>query len=292
MADEQRLHREPDVVEALEVERHELGGRVPRVGGRPQARARFVDEGEDLRCGFLRRGGGLRARRSDDLGEAPNLGFADLRRPDGPPAVDEVVDFVDEQERSVEGCRVAQTRERDDGVECVVVVAEDDVGPLRQLEGDFERTDLLGPRLLEDEVGLQMRSDGEEPVDEAGRLELGGVVFRVRAVVLVAEDDAVRAHPLLGPEADRAGRGGGDRLQGLPKDLLLGRLRGEDVELSPSPESLYEHRQEGRRSLADAGRGLDEELLPGAHGSRHGGHHFALSRSEAPERKDELVRLG
>ncbi len=208
------------------------------------------------------------------------------------PAVDEVVDLVDEEERSVEGGRVAQARERDDGVERVVVVAEDDVGPLGQLERDLERTDLLGPRLLEDEVGLQVRGDGEEPVDEAGGLELGGVVFRVRAVVFVAEDDPVGAHPLLGPEADRARRGGGNRLQGLPEDLLLGRLRREDVELSPLPKRLDEHRKEGRRGLADAGRGLDEELLPGAHGPRHGGHHLALARSEAPEREDELVRLG
>ena len=62
--------------------------------------------------------------------------------------------------------------------------------------------------------------------------------------------------------------------------------------MRPSPERLDEHRQEGRRGLADAGRGLDEELLPGAHGPRHGGRHLALSRSEAPEREDELVRLG
>ena len=62
--------------------------------------------------------------------------------------------------------------------------------------------------------------------------------------------------------------------------------------MRPSPERLDEHRKEGRRGLADAGRGLDEELLAGAHGPRHGGHHLALPRSEAPEREDELVRLG
>ena len=202
------------------------------------------------------------------------------------------MDLVDEQERPVERGGISQAREGDDGVERVVVVAEDDVGALRQLERDLERADFLGPRLLVDEVGLEVRCRRQEPVDEAGHFELGRVLLRVGAVVLVAEDDAVGAHPLLGAEADRTGGGGGDRLQRLAEDLLLGRLRRQDVELSPLPQRLDEHRQEGGGGLSDSRRGLYEELLPGVNGPRHGGRHLPLPRAEPPEREDEVIRLG
>ena len=108
----------------------------------------------------------------------------------------------------------------------------------------------------------------------------------------MAEDDAVRAHPLLGAEPHGARRGGGDRLEGPAEDLLLRRLRGEDVELPPLSHRLDEHREEGGGGLADAGRRLDEELPSFARGAGDRGGHLALAGAEAPEREGELAGLG
>ncbi len=174
--------------------------------------------------------GRLRARLSDPPLERPELGLGELGRVIAAPAVHEVVRLVDEEERVLQGRRLARTGERDDRVEHVVVVADHDVRVLGELERDLERADGLGAGLLEDGVGVEVAPGLEEPLEEAGRLHLRAVVLRVRAVVLVAEDDVVRAHALLGAEAHGPEGVALDEAERLDVDLLLGRLRRQDVE--------------------------------------------------------------
>ncbi len=199
MPDEERLEVEPQVVEPRPVQRDEVGG----LGGALREAARgFRHDPPDAPGGFGRLPGGPGGERSDPLLEGREGRLREVGRVIATSPVHEVVSLVDEKESGAERRRVPRSGEGDHRIEDVVVVSDDDVGALGQLQGDLEGTDVLPPGLLEDVARLEVAPGIEKPLDETGRLHLGRVVLREAAVVFVAEDDVVRAHPLLRPEAD------------------------------------------------------------------------------------------
>ncbi len=200
--------------------------------------------------------------------------------------------LVDDQDRVGPVAVVAPRLEPDVRLEDVVVVADDHVGLLEELEGDLEGADLLVPRHLEDDLGIEVGEVARDPVDQAVALHLLLVLRRERAEVLVADHLRVRAHLLLRADAERAERAVVEHLERGDGDLLLERLRGEVEELLAAGERLAERGIDRGDRLADPGRRGDEQrfLLPD--GPLDGFDHVALERAHAVVGKLERLREG
>ncbi len=168
--------------------------------------------------------------------------------------------------------------ERDVGVEGVVVVADHDLRAPREVERDLERTDfgLRGGR--EDEVGVEHRLLAEQAGDHARGGELGVVVAREAAVVLVADHLAVGAHARLGAQAQRvqpAARG--ELAQHLQGHLLLQVLGGQHEQPAVVLERVADRGPERGDRLADAGRRLDQQVLARVERPLDGGDDLVLA---------------
>jgi hypothetical protein len=132
----------------------------------------------------------------------------------------------------------------------------------------------------------------DESFEKARGLHLRAVILREPAVVLVAEDDVVRAHALLGAEPHGAERLAVDGRERLHVYVLLRRLGRQDEEPPVRLQSAHEQGEKRGRGFPDAGRGLDEQVLAlrGGAGDRRG--HLTLSGPEARVREDERRGFG
>jgi hypothetical protein len=78
----------------------------------------------------------------------------------------------------------------------------------------------------------------------------------------VADDLVVGAHLRLGAQAEGLEVAGGvEQLEHRGRHVLLQGLGGQDVDLLVGEQRRAERRVERRHRLADAGRGLDQQVL-------------------------------
>ena len=177
-------------------------------------------------------------------------------------AVDQVVDLVDDQDRAREVRVALELRQLDEGVEGVVVVADDDLDLAPEFQADLERADPSALRGGVDRVRLQQTVLLEQSREELAALQLDVVVACVLAVVLVADDLVVGAHPRLGPQVE--GAEGPFAIQQVDDPVRhrgLSVLRREDEHAQVAGQRLAQDRVQDGRGLAQTGRRLDQQVL-------------------------------
>ena len=206
------------------------------------------------------------------------------------PAADQVVDLVDHQDDVGEVLVGGEAGERDVGVEDVVVVADRDLHPVRELQADLERADLGLAGGVEDGFGLDGGVGVVDPGQHAGRGQLQAVVLGEAAVLLVAEDLVVGAHLGLRPQAQGAERRLlVEEVEHGGRHLLLGVLGGEHEEALVVRQGVAQGGVEGGDGLADAGGGLQQKVLAVGDGGLDGGEDQLLAGARVAIGEDEAL---
>jgi hypothetical protein len=106
------------------------------------------------------------------------------------------------------------------------------------------------------------------------------IVLGEAAIFLVAEDLVIGAHLGLRPQAQ--GAEGGvlvEQVEHRRRHLLLGVLGGEHEQAFVVRQGVLQGRIEGGDGLADAGGGLEEEVLAVGDGGLDGGEDQLLARA-------------
>ena len=188
---------------------------------------------------------------------------AELGREVAAAAIDQVVRLVDHQDDVGEVVAGAELGERHVGIEDVVVVADHRLRFARDLEAHLERADLgrLGLLRTRRRAWTSAQVSSSRCTIARGA-QLDEVVARVAAVLLVADHLVVGAHARLGAQAHRAeGALGVEQAEHVPGHVLLQVLGGEDEHALVVALRVAQHRVERRHGLAQAGGGLDQQVL-------------------------------
>ena len=233
-----------------------LGDRVP-LG---ELRGRLAQKREHVLGAAGERGEEGAGLKSEAVGERLPILFQDLRGEDLPGAVGQVVRLVHEQDDVLQ-VLADQMPHRHAGLEDVVVVRHDRVGPLGKLQLHLERTDFLAPRFLEDGIGVQVRVALPQPREDAGPRHLFGIAPGEAAELLVAEDPVVCAHLLFRANLQARERALVHRDERRDRHLLLEGLRSQEDDLLAGGQAFPHRRIENRGCLAGTRRRLGDQVL-------------------------------